>query len=96
MNNTLKISLNDEQGEYAYVSLEDKDNTYIIKETYVDKRYRGQGKAGELMKKVIEKAEVDKHRIAATCSYGISYFEKNPHQLYDKDKSILKEEVCHL
>ena len=28
MNNTLKISLNDEQGEYAYVSLEDKDNTY--------------------------------------------------------------------
>ena len=48
------------------------------------------------MKKVIEKAELDNHKIAATCSYGISYFEKNPHELYDKDKSILKEEVCHL
>lgn len=55
-----------------------------ITHTYVSPVLRGQGIAKELIEQVILHAKKNNLKIKATCSYAVSYFEKNPSDLYIK------------
>ncbi len=47
------------------------DNIIVIDHTIVDPRLRGQGIAGELIKKVVEMAREENLKIVPVCSYAV-------------------------
>lgn len=50
----------------------------IIDHTFVDNSLRGQGVAGELVKRAADKILADGNRIGATCVYAIAWFQRHP------------------
>lgn len=50
----------------------------VIDHTFVDGSLRGQGIAGELMRAAVDQILSEGHRIAATCSYAVSWLQKHP------------------
>ncbi len=51
--------------------------TVVIDHTFVDPSLRGAGVAGQLMKAACERIKRDGKRATATCSYAVSWFERN-------------------
>lgn len=80
-----KIFLNDENGKIiAEVNFPPlNENTVNINSTFVDTSLRGQGIAGKLMEAVAEKLRKDGRKAVFSCSYAVSWFEKNAQQYRD-------------
>lgn len=57
---------------------DDGQKIATIDHTFVDESLRGQGIAGQLMQAAVKKIQADKSKIAATCSYAVSWLEKHP------------------
>lgn len=49
-----------------------------IRRTFVDESLRGQGVAGELMRRAVTSIAASGFRARPTCSYAVSWFEKHP------------------
>lgn len=54
------------------------EGVHTITHTVVDPSLRGQGIAGELMSRLLAKAEREGFKLRPVCSYAVSYFEKHP------------------
>ena len=66
--------------EVTFPSISDtmtSNNTVNINHTFVDNSLRGQGVAGQLMVAVAKKLREENKKGILTCSYAISWFEKN-------------------
>lgn len=66
--------------EVTFPSISDtmtSNNTVNINHTFVDNSLRGQGVAGQLMVAVAKKLREENKKAILTCSYAISWFEKN-------------------
>ena len=75
---TNRIYVTDTAGEIiAEVTFPTKAGISTIDHTFVDKSLRGQGVAGELVKRAAEKILADGNKIAATCPYAISWFQRH-------------------
>ena len=48
-----------------------------IDHTYVDSSLRGQGDAGELVKRAVETIKANGNEVRATCSYAIKWLSEN-------------------
>ena len=62
----------------AEVTFPTRDGVSTIDHTFVDNSLRGQGVAGVLVKLAADKILSDGNRIAATCPYAITWFERHP------------------
>lgn len=49
-----------------------------IDHTFVDESLRGQGVAGELLRRAVASIAASGYRARPTCSYAVSWFEKHP------------------
>ena len=56
---------------------------YAIDHTFVDDSLRGQGIAGQLMDLAVEQIRALGGNIRATCSYAVTWLEKNPQEDID-------------
>lgn len=54
------------------------EGVHVITHTAVDPSLRGQGIAGELMSRLLLKAQKEGFKLRPVCSYAVSYFEKHP------------------
>ena len=80
-----EIAYFDEEGKKpAFVFFEKQEGFLIITKTFVDSSLRGQGYAKRLMEDVLSYARENSLRLKATCSFALSYFEKNPSDLFLK------------
>ena len=74
-----RIYATDPEGRVvAEVTFPCKDGVAIIDHTFVDKSLRGQGVAGELVKRAADKILADGNKIGATCVYAIAWFQRHP------------------
>ncbi|MBP5437917.1 MAG: N-acetyltransferase [Treponema sp.] len=62
----------------AEVTFPVKDGIATIDHTFVADSLRGQGIAGKLMEEAVAKIQADGNKIAATCSYAVSWLKKHP------------------
>lgn len=62
----------------AEVTFPTVDGVATIDHTFVDSSLRGQGVAGELVKKAVDKIMADGNKIAATCSYAAAWLQRHP------------------
>ena len=74
-----RIYCEDEQGKViAEVTFPKvSDNVYCIERTFVDDSLRGQGIAGQLVQRAVEKIRAQKAEVTATCSYAKGWLEKH-------------------
>ncbi|MBP5575344.1 MAG: N-acetyltransferase [Treponema sp.] len=73
----------------AEVTFPVKDGIATIDHTFVADSLRGQGIAGKLMEEAVAKIQADGNKIAATCSYAVSWLGKHPEvQHIDMDAPI--------
>ena len=74
-----RIYCNDEKGNViAEITFPRTDNNvYCINHTFVDDSLRGQGIAGQLVKRAVDKINDDGGKVTATCSYAKGWIEKN-------------------
>lgn len=63
---------------------EGEDNIVVINHTYVDESLRGQGIAGEMMRKLLEYIRKEDFKVVPTCSYAVVWFEK-----HSEDRDLL-------
>ena len=74
-----RIYANDESGrlvaEVAFPAT--GPDAVVINHTFVDPSLRGGGVAGQLMKAAYERIKRDGKKATATCSYAVSWFERN-------------------
>ena len=71
-----KIYIEDENGkEVARIIFEEEDGVLTITHTIVDECMAGQGIAGKLLEKVIEKARRENKKIVPVCSYAVKKME---------------------
>lgn len=69
---------NDQGATIAAVTFPDvKDHVVNINHTYVNDSLRGQGVAGKLMIEVAEQLRREGKKAILTCSYAVSWFNKN-------------------
>lgn len=62
----------------AEITFPAKDGITTIDHTFVADSLRGQGIAGKLMEAAVAKIQADGNKIAATCSYAVSWLGKHP------------------
>lgn len=76
---TNRIYLDDGTGKtIAEVTFPDiNQNSVEINHTFVDDSLRGQGVAGKLMEELSRRLRAEGKTAVLTCSYAISWFEKN-------------------
>ncbi len=76
---TNRIYLEDGMGKtIAEVTFPDiNENSVEINHTFVDDSLRGQGIAGKLMEELTKRLRSEGKTAVLTCSYAISWFEKN-------------------
>jgi len=76
------IDLLVEGKKLAYITFEKEgENLYNITHTVVDSSLRGQGIAGELVKRALAEIERRKGKVKATCSYASGYLEKHASEI---------------
>lgn len=63
--------------EVGEVTFPERDGAYVINHTYVDDRLRGQGVAGELVRRAVEEIERRGGQYKATCSYAQLWLARN-------------------
>ena len=63
--------------EVGEVTFPLRDGVYVINHTYVDDRLRGQGIAGELVRRAVDEIERRGGRLEATCSYALLWLARN-------------------
>lgn len=69
---------NNEKTASAYILFPKvKEGLHVIEKVYVDEIYRGQGVAGKLMQALVDYAEKNDIKLEASCSYAVSWLEKN-------------------
>lgn len=77
-----RIYANDENGkmicEITFPEVE--PGLFDIDHTFVDDSLRGQGIAGKLMDQAVETIRENGGNIRATCSYAVTWLEKNPQE----------------
>ncbi len=74
-----RIYARNEAGDMiAEITFPARDDVATIDHTFVDASLRGQGVAGELMRRAVEQIRKDGCAIAATCSYAVAWLEKHP------------------
>lgn len=76
--------LDDDGRKLAFVSFTREGDILNIDKTMVDPTLKGQGYAKRLMEDIRSYALDNGLRLKATCSFAISYFEKNPSKLFLK------------
>lgn len=64
--------------EVGYIAFDVYEDHYDAYTTYVDNNYRGQNIAYDLVRKLIEIADLNMKKIKPSCSYVEKWFEKNP------------------
>ncbi|MGL5149335.1 MAG: GNAT family N-acetyltransferase [Clostridium sp.] len=86
-----KIYSKDENGELmAEVTFtHEGDEEININHVYVNEKLRGQGVAGEAMKKAVEYLRIEKLRATATCSYANTWLKRNINEYGDVVSSKL-------
>lgn len=62
----------------AEVTFPTRNGVSTINHTFVDPSLRGEGVASKLVQLAVDKILADGNRIAATCSYAISWFRRHP------------------
>lgn len=62
----------------AEITFPEREGVATIDHTFVDASLRGQGVAGELMRRAVEQIQSEGHQIAATCSYAAAWLAKHP------------------
>lgn len=73
-----RIYLKEENEIVAAVTFPNiSEDTVKINHTFVSDKLRGQGIASKLIKQVAEKLKAENKKAVLTCSYAISWFEKN-------------------
>lgn len=94
--NSERIWLEDKEGRtVAYVEFPEENGVANVMHTVVDGSLRGQGVAGKLMLKLVEKMKKEDRKLTLTCSYAINWFNKNREYgelLVDADKEYAKAE----
>lgn len=74
-----RIYATDSSGKIiAEVTFPTEGGVSTIDHTFVDPSLRGKGVAGKLVKLAADKILSDGNRIAATCPYAVSWFERHP------------------
>ncbi|MDE7440991.1 MAG: N-acetyltransferase [Muribaculaceae bacterium] len=74
-----RIYAEDSDGKLlAEVTFPTKGSVSTIDHTFVDDSLRGQGIAGKLVKMATDTILAEGNKIAATCPYAVSWFEKHP------------------
>ena len=72
-----RIAAVDNGEEVGEVTFPERDGVYVINHTYVDDRLRGQGIAGQLVRRAVEEIESRGGQITATCSYAQLWLARN-------------------
>ena len=72
------FAMNEAGDVIAEITFPAKDGVATIDHTFVDSSLRGQGVAGELMRRAVEQIRKDGSAVAATCSYAVAWLEKHP------------------
>ena len=67
----------------AEVTFPPEDGVADINHTFVDESLRGQGIAGELVRRAAEQILKDGNRIKATCPYAVKWLERHPEYISD-------------
>lgn len=62
----------------AEVTFPTRNGVSTIDHTFVDYSLRGQGIAGRLVKLAADKILSDGNKIAASCAYALTWFQRNP------------------
>ncbi len=76
---TDKIFAKDTSGNIiAEVTFPSKDGVSTIDHTFVDASLRGQGIAGKLVQLAADQILSEGNKIAATCPYAVTWFERHP------------------
>ncbi len=76
---TDRIYATDPQGRLiAEVTFPTSGGVSTINHTFVDESLRGQGIAGELVKRAADKILAEGNKIAATCPYAVVWFGRHP------------------
>lgn len=74
-----RIYATDEAGKIiAEVTFPTVDGVSFIDHTFVDPSLRGQGVAGQLVKLAADTILENGNKIAATCPYAVTWFERHP------------------
>lgn len=74
-----RIYANDAAGEMiAEVTFPTVDGVSVINHTFVAPSLRGQGVAGTLVKLAADTILANGNKIAATCPYAVTWFERHP------------------
>lgn len=75
----LYIKSPDDKGEIAEITFTRiGDDQVSINHTWVSDDYQGQGIAGQLFKRVIEKMRTEGRKVIPICSYAKQQFERKP------------------
>ncbi len=86
----------------AEITFPTEEGVSIIDHTFVDPSLRGQGVAGKLVKLAIDKILSEGNKLAATCTYAVTWFERHPEyelvclgapacKMYKKNKNTQQE-----
>ncbi len=80
IHNQNDISVYNESGEtIATVAFPQNEGGYVeINRTFVHESLRGQGVAGKLMQELAKNLQETNRKAVPTCSYAVTWFEKNP------------------
>ncbi len=74
-----RIYATDKSGKMiAEVTFPTKNGVSIIDHTFVDPSLRGQGVAGKLVELAAKTILDNGNKIAATCPYAVTWFERHP------------------
>ncbi len=74
-----RIYATDSSGKIiAEVTFPSRNGVSVINHTFVDDSLRGQGIAGELVKRAADKIIADGNKIMATCPYAVIWFRRHP------------------
>ncbi len=74
-----RIFATDDAGRLiAEVTFPTADGISVIDHTFVDPSLRGQGVAGKLVKLAADTILKNGNKIAATCPYAVTWFERHP------------------
>lgn len=71
-----RFYLEDENGRYGEVVIDETNGVYDIVHTYVNDAYRGQGIAQKLVEQALTYIENQNGKVATSCSYAKHYLDK--------------------